>query len=193
MKPRVSFLSARLTPRQARMMRVLEFLVRVAMRTRQPLHRTACLQRIGGFREDLVNYEEYEMHFRLALAGARFKKIDSVLALYRMHEGKDRVSKRPYHFSKGLEARYAMYEQAARAGVLDERMSCAFAAQFAAFGRMAYREGRRECGIRAYRFARRMMRLPRTHNGLPYDVLSIILGFELTEKLYVRVRGEKSR
>jgi hypothetical protein len=49
--------------------------------------RRAAVEQVGGFDESLVAAEDWDLWVRLALAGHRFRRIDTPAHLYRQHEG----------------------------------------------------------------------------------------------------------
>jgi glycosyltransferase involved in cell wall biosynthesis len=162
----------------------LVFFVSHGIQTSQPLHRTSSLRKVGGFLEGLWNYQEYELHFRLALAGARFKKINSELVLYREHSSSSRIKKINKYYVNAIIVRNIIYEQAERAGVLDKDLRQALANQFAFFARIVYREGYPALAIKAYKTARKLTWIPCTKGRFPYDIIASILGLNRTERLY---------
>ena len=164
----------------------LVFFLTHGMQTAQPLHRASCLRKIGGFREDLPNGHEFEMHFRLGLSGARLKKIDTELVLYRQHSSPSRIQNIGKYIINAINVRYIIYEQAQKAGVLDKDLRRALANRFANCAKIAYREGYPDPAIKAYKTARKLTWIPRTRNTLdafPYDVIASVLGLGRTERL----------
>lgn len=59
-----------------------------------PLHRRRLLEELGGFDEGLLHSEDVDLHFRLALAGARFGSVPEILAWVLRHDERSRVSHR---------------------------------------------------------------------------------------------------
>jgi glycosyltransferase involved in cell wall biosynthesis len=59
-----------------------------------PLHRRRLLEELGGFDEALLHSEDVDLHFRLALAGARFGSVPKILAWVLRHDERSRVSHR---------------------------------------------------------------------------------------------------
>jgi hypothetical protein len=59
-----------------------------------PVHRRPLLKELGGFDEGLLHSEDVDLHFRLALAGARFGSVPRILAWVPRHDERRRVSHR---------------------------------------------------------------------------------------------------
>lgn len=57
-----------------------------------PLHRRELLERVGGFDERFASDEDWNLHVRLAAAGARFRLFPDVISQYRVHEAEHRLS-----------------------------------------------------------------------------------------------------
>jgi GT2 family glycosyltransferase len=62
------------------------------LQTAQPLHPRDWVEQVGGFNEQLLRAQEYELHLRLALAGARFKPVASSGVLVRDHASPHRIT-----------------------------------------------------------------------------------------------------
>jgi GT2 family glycosyltransferase len=62
------------------------------LQTAQPLHPRDWIERVGGFNEQLLRAQEYELHLRLALAGARFKPVPAPSVLVRDHASPHRIT-----------------------------------------------------------------------------------------------------
>lgn len=71
----------------------------IVWHTSAPLWRTDFLRRIGGFKEGLPSSQDYELHTRALIRGARARTVPQILNFYRTHEG-ERISQkdpfRPY-------------------------------------------------------------------------------------------------
>ena len=62
------------------------------IQTSLPLHRRERLVEVGGFRSHLLRAQEYDLHLRLVLAGARFVHVPHVVTHLRHHSSPDRLS-----------------------------------------------------------------------------------------------------
>jgi glycosyltransferase involved in cell wall biosynthesis len=163
--------------------RVLEYTLRASIGTPAPLHRTSRLRQAGGFRPDLRNLDDIELHFRLALSGFKFHKIPEVLVHCRNHSTEGRLRRAGDRNLSAIRATRLMYEQAERAGMLDRTIRHALSDKFANYGRKAFRQGYRHEASDAFRTARELSRFPRP-TGVPlYNVLSWLLGLYRTESL----------
>ncbi len=56
--------------------------------TSVPLHRRTTLLKLGGFREDLPRYQDFELHLRIALNGGKALLVSEALYLKRLHRRK---------------------------------------------------------------------------------------------------------
>lgn len=55
---------------------------------------------VGGLDTDLIHNEDHELHFRMLIEGAKFKKINIPLYYYRQHKGESRLSnQKSKHFN----------------------------------------------------------------------------------------------
>lgn len=68
------------------------FLLRRNIQTSQPLYPRVLLESVGGFDERLMRAQEYDLHLRLAVAGARFVPTCRDGVLLRNHSRPDRIS-----------------------------------------------------------------------------------------------------
>lgn len=60
--------------------------------TSTPLHRRSLLEKINGFDESLVKGQEFDLHLRLVLAGAKFVFDSRPIYLFRQGGNKDKIS-----------------------------------------------------------------------------------------------------
>ena len=67
-------------------------LLRRNIQTSRPLHRRHLVRAVGGFDDNLSRAQEYDFHIRLALAGTRFKRVDKIGSLIRVHDSPTRIS-----------------------------------------------------------------------------------------------------
>jgi len=171
--------------------RPLEFFVRTGIQTSQPLHRASFYRKTGGFRDDLAQCDDYEFHFRLALLGARFERIEPVLVRYRQHDSPDRIRHSERSASYVMRALTLMTQQAEGAGKLDPGVRAALAHRFALYARVFMRRGDPQHAARLYARARSLSRLPRS-GGLAFDLLAAAVGIERAELAYHRLRGGES-
>jgi glycosyltransferase involved in cell wall biosynthesis len=59
------------------------FVLNNTLQTSTPLHLRSWLERVGGFREGLPCCQEFDLHLRLACAGARFRHLPETLCTRR--------------------------------------------------------------------------------------------------------------
>lgn len=166
----------------------LRYMLSHPIGTPQPLHRTETLRKTGGFREDLDCGQEFEFHWRMALSGLRFKKIDAVLARFRKHDSPDRIGNMERLATRRLDIISMAYENTEKAGKLDQSLMRAFATDFIKRGRKVYHTEDRKAARSAFAKARELHRFHRSGQGIIYDFLSWAIGLERTEKLFMRVK-----
>jgi glycosyltransferase involved in cell wall biosynthesis len=161
--------------------RAAEYMLRREVQTSMPLHRAALLRRIGGFREDLWSLEDIELHFRLAIRGARMRRIERVLVHCRHHDHPDRLRIQPGRFLVSLDALDAMHRRLTRSA-LDDGVRAALADRYANVGRRLLWEGHGVEAGQAFATARTLSRFPRT-TALPlYNWVSRLVGLERLER-----------
>ena len=166
-----------------------EFFVRQGAQTAQLLHRKANYLRTGGFDRQLFEMDDYEFHFRLVLAGTRFRRIPDPLVAYRQHEGPDRLRHSPRRAETALRIFRMMVAQARDADALDSRLRRALAAQMALWSRAMLRQDWPDHARETYALARELDFIPRGSGSPLYDVLARVAGIERAEALYLRLRG----
>jgi len=166
-----------------------EFFVRQGAQTAQLLHRKANYLRTGGFDRQLFEMDDYEFHFRLVLAGTRFRRIPDPLVAYRQHEGPDRLRHSPRRAETALRIFRMMVTQARDADALDRRLRRALAAQMALWSRAMLRRDWPDHARETYALARELDFIPRGSGSPLYDVLARVVGIERAEALYLRLRG----
>jgi hypothetical protein len=90
--------------------------------TEGPLHRRSHLFEIGGFDEGLPCSQEFDLHIRLLLHGARFRYLNEVVARAREHPGPSRIGNTPWYLDDpDLHLRIVDHHHRLIAGV-DERL-----------------------------------------------------------------------
>lgn len=104
----------------------LPILVLRGIITDAPLHRRECLMRIGGFREDLPCSQEYEMHIRLALSGAKFRYLPGLCFVYRKVSGSISATYSVRRAMYRPEVLWPIYRELERTGRLTEEISILF-------------------------------------------------------------------
>jgi glycosyltransferase involved in cell wall biosynthesis len=166
-----------------------EFFVRQGAQTAQLLHRRAHYLRTGGFDRQLFEMDDYEFHFRVALAGTRFRRIPDVLVAYRQHAGPDRLRNSPRRAETALRIFRMMVAQARDADALDSRLRRALAAQMALWARALLRQDSPDYAREIYALALELDSLPRGSGSPLYDALARVAGLERAEALYLRIRG----
>jgi glycosyltransferase involved in cell wall biosynthesis len=167
--------------------RQLEYTLRASIGTPAPLHRAALLREAGGFRADLRNLDDVELHFRLALAGLRFGKLAEVLVHCRTHCSANRLRGAEDRNLSAIRATWAMHEQARRARRLSPHVRRALADKFANYGRKAFWQGYRAEAREAFAIARRLSRFPRPTGVPAYNLLSWAMGLYRTESIVGRL------
>jgi len=158
------------------------------LQTARPLHRAETFRELGGFRPDLMCGQESEMHFRMALKGARMKKIEPALVLVRKHGGKHRIGNIENVRARRLEVRLLMLEQAKKAGALDGKLADAFTVSLMSYARALYRSGDLESARKGFQAVNNIKRFPSSGQGPVYDALSWLLGYEKLENMIMRLR-----
>lgn len=160
--------------------------LRQAVGTPLPLHRTELLRGAGGFREDLSILEDVELIFRLVLRGIRIVRVEKVLVRVRDHRGPDRQRLTAGKNLLALQAVEVMISEARRAGVLHGAVGSALADLLANHGRKAYRLGYSDEAQAAFAAAYRLDRAPRP-TGVPlYNLLARWFGIKRTEDFMIR-------
>ena len=161
-----------------------EYVLRREVQTAMPLHRTTLLRRAGGFHETLWNLEDVELHFRLAITGARVRKVERVLVDCRHHGNPSRLRRRAGRFLVGLRALDEMMRRLTEAGrAAERRLGAALADRYAAVGRKLLWEGHEAEAARAFQTARALSPVPRPTRVPVYNSVSRVLGLERTERL----------
>lgn len=136
-----------------------EYLLANNIQTARPLHRRALLQAVGGFDEELPRAQEYDLHLRLALHGARFIYCPGQVVTVQVHEGHDRISnqnffrEQPRSRLSRLKDRISMIESA-DAMTEGIRKQMAHDAWFG--GRMALQAGHRGVAVEYFGLAQAM-------------------------------------
>ena len=75
----------------------LAHLIGSNINTEGPLHKRGCLYAIGGFDEGLPSSQEFNLHIRLFLHGARFRYLPGIVARAREHAGQTRIDNLPWY------------------------------------------------------------------------------------------------
>jgi glycosyltransferase involved in cell wall biosynthesis len=161
--------------------RAAEYVLRREVQTATPLHRTEYLRRSGGFLEHLWSLEDVELHFRLAIGGARMRKVERVLVHCRHHGDPARLRTRPGRFLVSLAALDEMHRTLMAGIPSDDGVRAALADQYANIGRKLLWEGDPAEAARAFDTARRLSPVPRP-TGFPlYNWISRVVGVERLE------------
>jgi GT2 family glycosyltransferase len=163
--------------------RAAEYILRREVQTSMPLHRTASLRAAGGFNEKLWSLEDTELHFRLAVRGARFRRQDRVLVRCRHHGSPFRLRQRPGRYSESLRALEIIRAVAVQADALDRVVAAALADRYANVARKLIWDGREEEAAQAHARARALARRPAPTSVPLYNLLSRTLGFWRLERL----------
>ena len=116
------------------------------LQTSAPLHWKWMLTNIGGFREDLRGSQEYDLHLRLAAAGARFFHIREVLYTFRETSG-SMSSDYVRTVSEQLKFLPNLVASLQAAGDLTEERARAVADRLAQNGRQCLQRGGRKPGL----------------------------------------------
>lgn len=159
-----------------------EYVLRREVQTAVPLHRAAYLRRHGGFREELWSLDDTELHFRLALAGARIRRVDRVLVRCRHHGSPFRLRVRPGRFLVSLHALDEMERLLRAAPAAPPGVRHALADWYANVGRKLFWRGHELEARRAFAAARRLSPAPRPTGFPSYNALSLLVGLERLEE-----------
>lgn len=169
----------------------LASVLRMGLGTPLPLHRKECLEKVGGFSEDLKTLEDVEMLARLLIAGVKAKKIDTSLVMVRDHASPGRLRLVSQRNLFALKTVCRIINHADRAGALNPAVKSALADMLANYGRKSYQQGYRDEAREAFRRALELNSFPKP-TGVPlYNCLSRLLGLENTEKLFSCLRINK--
>lgn len=110
----------------------LAYLIRNNIYTEGPLHKRARLFEIGGFDEGLPCSQEFNLHIRLFLHGARFEYLQEVVARAREHSGPSRINNAPWYLEDpDLHLRIVDFHHQLVAGVDGELLTPAVRDAFA--------------------------------------------------------------
>ncbi|HTQ41039.1 MAG TPA: glycosyltransferase [Pirellulales bacterium] len=165
------------------------FLLNHPVGTENPLHRRSCLEKVGGFREDLPRAQEGNLHCRLGAAGARLRAVDALLFRHRDHNG-PRVSLQPQtpgylcwfmisllkELESGPPYQFMKERRAALAGSLFQQAI------------FAYRDGAIEIAREGFKCATRLSSNPDYVERAWYKALVRALGPMRTEQLLATAR-----
>jgi GT2 family glycosyltransferase len=163
--------------------RAAEYILRQEVQTSMPLHRTASLRAGGGFREKLWSLEDTELHFRLAVRGARFRRQDRVLVRCRHHGSPFRLRQLPGRYVESLRALEIIRGVAVQANALDRGVAAALGDQFANVARKLLWESREVEAAQAHDCAVALARHPAPTSVPLYNLVSHTLGFWRLERL----------
>ncbi len=162
----------------------LAFVLRsMRLQTSAPLHWKERLTAVGGFRTDLQGSQEFDLHLRLAAAGARFEHLSE--SLYVVRRRADSVSSN-FVRAVGEQLKFlpALAIELEKRGELNDERRRAFAERMAQNGRVCLQRGGRTTGLA---FLREAQKLDPAAAARVYSrgtrVLSRILGPVMTETL----------
>jgi glycosyltransferase involved in cell wall biosynthesis len=134
----------------------LLYVLKYVITTNGSLHRRTCLEQVGGFRVGLPRAQEWDLHVRLAGAGARLAVIDRPMFVKRQHDG-PQVSKTttsPAYLPTLLFDNIEAFESAGWMDNTERRSSVAsIVYRHSAY---AYRNGHSETARRGFQLARRL-------------------------------------
>lgn len=123
-----------------------------------PLHRRELLDQVGGFRPGVQMAQEYDLHLRLAAAGARIAFQDALLCRVRHHPGGERISRLARPAGAFLRVLLDLTHELMRRPhyqmtAIRRRALANLLAQHAVY---ACRNGSRRLPVHAFRLARRL-------------------------------------
>ncbi|MCG8404205.1 MAG: glycosyltransferase, partial [Phycisphaerales bacterium] len=126
--------------------------------TPAPLHRRSLLDQIGGFRKGVQFAQEFDLHVRLAAAGARLTFRDELLCRVRHHPSEARISQRSRPAGALLKILLEMAEELIRRPFYDmpPHRRRALASMIAQHAIYAYRNGAQCLPARAFQMAKRL-------------------------------------
>lgn len=131
-------------------------LIMANIMTSTPLHRRQLLEKVGGFDARFRSGQEWNLHVRLAAAGARFIYQPEHIYTHRVHFAAERISiKRRYSAGclEGEVEKVLMTLESVRAAATAKSLA-AFSAQLWGIGRSALREGQEALANRCFELAR---------------------------------------
>jgi glycosyltransferase involved in cell wall biosynthesis len=161
---------------------LVRFCIRGVMLTQAGTYHRQAVLAIGGYRTDLWQSEDYDFHIRLAAQGIRYALITEPLVVQRLRPG-------ARHF-KWLEV-WGSYLQAV------ERLSSELPAPYrpdladaaARAGSALFQLGARDQARRAFALIERIGPPRYSTQRRIYQVVSRVVGFEMTERLAQTYRG----
>jgi glycosyltransferase involved in cell wall biosynthesis len=161
---------------------LVRFCIRGVMLTQAGTYRREAVVRIGGYRTDVWQSEDYDFHIRLAASGIRYAAITEPLVTQRLRPG-------ARHY-KWLEV-WTSYLQAV------ERLSTELHGQYlpdladaaARAGSALFQLGDRAQARRAFRLVERIGPPSFSTQRRMYQLLARLIGFERTEQLAKAYRG----
>lgn len=122
-----------------------------------PLHRRTMVERVGGYRESVRKWQEYDLHIRLAAHGARIRLIKEPLFRIRKHKN-TRVSEAAlsFDYKLGLVADLAADVIEGRIPVLEKSARDALSQSLFADAVWAYRAGNDRAAHLGYGMAKQV-------------------------------------
>lgn len=165
--------------------------------TPRPLHRTDILRNVGGFRTNLKQWQEYDLHLRLALAGVRFLHVQHIGSYIRHHSSPDRITKRPQLFR---DPEGFLNAQVERRQMLEASLGAPLPSSVAkALSKIHWDQTRRlmqmSAGdvVGAYLSEALYLDPGTEHAGRPFQILSRALGHRRAERLLTVARKAVGR
>ena len=166
---------------------LVKYLLAKGIQTSSPLHRTAIVKEIGGFRTDLRFAQEYELHIRMALAGCVFKPLHEKLTLIRQHGSIYRISNSKNCSRQRAYAHAIVEKQLKRAGHFYGLVKSLIYRKHVDIARSFLREHKTEESSKYLRKANALFLKLNTYN-LIFDFFSLFFGAKAAcrLKLYIR-------
>ncbi len=155
----------------------------VPMQTNQPLHQTALLKSVAGFRVDMKWLEDIDIIVRLALAGANFIPVPEVASLLREHHSPGRLRLSPARFGPCLDAERCMMRSVRDADAMTPDVSEVFADRLAYLGTQAWRAGLHPEARAAFQEAESLSSHPKPTGYRHYNRIAQWIGIERTTAL----------
>jgi hypothetical protein len=134
----------------------VEYLLHRLFQTACGLHRREKVVQLGGFREDLKRGQEFELHLRMALSGARMTLLQQRLVGLRSHQSAHRITNTPIapDHHGDLMCRLGEFALAQQALHADEKL--AFAQSLMGAGMSCFRKGTSAMGQQCIEMAIRL-------------------------------------
>lgn len=119
-----------------------------------PLHRRDLLEKVGGFDTRFKTDEDWDLHVRLAAAGARFLPDPAVVSVYRIHGAPHRLSNLKPKVADYVDGELRRLQWTRGAVPATAATDAAFARKAIWLARVAVQRDERQSAYRCFRLAR---------------------------------------